>query len=39
MKKYGVDVEVLSPGLAKTTMSVSMPIGFSKFPLSAQHPQ
>ena len=39
MKKYGVDVAVLSPGLTKTTMSASMPIDFSKLPLSTQHPQ
>jgi len=29
MKKYGVDVAVLSPGLTKTTMSASMPSLFS----------
>jgi len=39
MKKYGVDVAVLSPGLTKTTMSASMPIDFRKLPLSAQQPQ
>jgi len=39
MKKYDVDVAVLSPGLTRTTMSASMPIDFSKLPLSAQHPQ
>jgi len=39
MKKYGVNVAVLSPGLTKTAMSASMPIDFSKLPLFYQQPQ
>jgi len=39
MKKYGVDVAVLSPGLTKTTMSASMPVDFNKLPLFPQQPQ
>jgi len=39
MKKYGVDVAVLSPGLTKTTMSAGMPVDFNKLPLFSQHPQ
>lgn len=39
MKKYGVDVAVVSPGLTKTTMSASMPVDFNKLPLFAQQPQ
>jgi len=39
MKKYDVDVAVLSPGLTRTTMSSSMPVDFNKLPLFAQQPQ
>jgi len=39
MKKYGVVVAVLSPGLTKTTMSASMPVDFNKLPLFSQQPQ
>jgi len=39
MKRYGVDVAVLSPGLTKTTMSASMPIDFNKLPLFSQQPR
>ena len=39
MKKYGIDVAVLSPGLTKTTMSAGMPVDFNKLPLFSQQPQ
>lgn len=39
LKKYGIDVSVLSPGLTDTDMPTNMPLNFSKLPLLYQSPQ
>jgi short-subunit dehydrogenase len=39
MKRHGVDVTVLSPGLTDTAMPASMPINFTRIPLFKQQPQ
>lgn len=39
LKKHGIDVSVLSPGLTDTDMPASMPLNFSKLPLLYQLPQ
>ncbi|MEN8107747.1 MAG: SDR family oxidoreductase [Pseudomonadota bacterium] len=39
MKKYGVDVTVLSPGLTVTDMSTNMPFDFSMIPMFFQQPE
>ena len=38
MKRHGVDVTVLSPGLTDTDMPANMPINFSRLPMYAQQP-
>ncbi len=39
LKKHGINVSVLSPGLTDTDMPVNMPLNFSKLPLLYQSPQ
>ena len=39
LKRHGVDVLVLSPGLTMTPMSASMDIDFRKLPMTSQKPQ
>jgi hypothetical protein len=39
MKRHGVDVTVLSPGLTDTAMPARMPINFTRIPLFKQQPQ
>ena len=39
LKKHGVDVSVLSPGLTDTDMPANMPLNFSKLPMFYQSPQ
>lgn len=39
LKKHGIDVSVLSPGLTATDMPANMPLDFSKLPMRYQSPQ
>lgn len=39
LKKHGIDVSVLSPGLTDTDMPANMPLNFSKLPMFYQSPQ
>ena len=39
LKKHGIDVSVLSPGLTDTDMPANMPLNFSKLPMLYQSPQ
>lgn len=39
LKKHGIDVSVLSPGLTDTDMPANMPLDFSKLPMLYQSPQ
>ena len=39
LKKHGIDVSVLSPGLTDTDMPANLPLNFSKLPMLYQSPQ
>lgn len=39
LKKHGIDVSVLSPGLTDTDMPARLPLNFSKLPLFYQSPE
>lgn len=39
LKRYGIDVSVLSPGLTRTDMPARMPLNFSRLPMFYQSPE